>query len=139
MCLQCSTNAVLVARDVLPGVSLFRSVVGHRDWPAGWYGLVESNDPFHVFPTLMADPKFTDEELEAQASDTVAAENAYEADVTAFRDNLNLSFTTAGEIFVMCQALGYERTVHGFVEYWLMDHIARKVTTDGAAAPIPGA
>lgn len=138
MCLQCTTEAVVVARDVLPGTILMRAVVDSPEWPAGWYGLVESNDPFMVFPTLLADPKFPDDVLNAEAPETVAAENAYSEAVTAMRDNLNLSFTTAGEVFQDCIQRGYDRKVHGDVEYWLLDHLARKAKDVVASEPLPG-
>lgn len=49
MCMQCSTNAVEVARDVIPGYTLYQATKGHRNWPVGWYGLVLCNDPEFVF------------------------------------------------------------------------------------------
>lgn len=46
MCKLCSTEAVLYAKEVLPGVGLARATVRHGSVRPGDWGLVECNDPF---------------------------------------------------------------------------------------------
>lgn len=61
MCLQCMTEAVNVLgknKELLPANDfdgpwfLMKAVKDHKDWPAGWYGLVRYNDPDFVFKSL---------------------------------------------------------------------------------------
>lgn len=127
MCTQCYTKAITVVKDVFPGTDLMRAVVGHPEWPEGWYGLVECNDPFAVFPSLVADPDFSDDVMNAAAPETVSALNAYDAAVVTFSENLKLTFTGFGELFVACTKAGYDSKTDGFAEYWLFDYLARKV------------
>lgn len=132
MCTQCLTEAVVVVDDVLPGMTLMRAVVDHAEWPAGWFGLVKRNDPLVVFPVLVADPDFSDEVINAGGADVEAALAAYDAAVKSFDENLKLTFTGFGELFMACTQAGYDSKVHGFAEYWLVNHLARKVAASSA-------
>lgn len=134
MCLQCTVSAVVIAENVLPGCTLMKSMHDDKDWPLGWYGLVYSNDPFMVFPTLSIDPKFSDDMLNAEAPETVAAENAHYKAVIAFREQAKLTWTTAGEIFAACVAEGYDRAVAGDIEFWLLDFISQRA--NDAQSPV---
>ena len=128
MCLQCDTKAVIVQQDILPGFSLYQAQVDAADWPKGWYGLVECNDPTFVFAgPLLSDPTFgmSDEALNA-LKDFPAGYDEFCAAADAVGEKL-VGCPMAGYSLVRaCMEVGYRRT-DGHVHYWLLHHLATKV------------
>jgi hypothetical protein len=58
MCLQCETEAVNLG-EIVPGYVLMQARKDHPDWPVGWFGVVDINDPTFVFQwTPVCDPYF---------------------------------------------------------------------------------
>ena len=131
MCLQCTTQAVAVLEDVLPGFSLYQAQIDAPEWPAGWYGLVECNDPTIVFPgPLLADPTFgmSDEQLDA-LKDFPEGYDAFTQAADVLGEKLVLPALAGYHITKACMALGYSNAEHGHLHYWLLQHLATKVGT----------
>ena len=129
MCLQCTTKAVAVLPDVLPGFSLYQAQVGAPEWPEGWYGLVECNDPTVVFPgPLLADPTagMTDEQLNAHKDFPPGYQEFTDA-ADALGQRLVLPAMDGYRLAAACKAHGYDDKEHGFLHYWLMQYLAGKV------------
>jgi len=132
MCLQCTTNAILVKENIIPGYNLMESQVGHIDWPGGLYGLVRSNDPDFVLYDLLSDPTndMSDNEIAALADD--------DPRWIQHEEHTRLCFDEAkrfvcdpmkGYSFVnACIQAGYKPQEHGSnVIMWFVDYAARQV------------
>lgn len=125
MCLQCNTKATVVMEGVLPGYTLMQATEGTERWPAGWYGLVQANDPLLVFPGLVCDPLFESDqdlppELESACDDFMSA-------VARMREYLSMSFSDAVRLSLVCREAGYARDRHGDIECWLLHHLTCRV------------
>jgi hypothetical protein len=131
MCLQCIAKAERLVENAIPGYSLYRATVGAPGWPAGWYGLVECNDPTIVFPRLVADPAIPDGE---ETDENMVEFDAFIAAADALRDNINLTLNQAGPMYLACIQAGYDDKKHGFVECWLTNHLAIQAAS---AIPVP--
>lgn len=129
MCLQCITKAVIVQQDILPGFSLYQAQVDSPEWPKGWYGLVECNDPTVVFPgPLLADPTFgmPDDQLNALPAFPDGYDEFIETADT-LGEKLVLPAMAGYRIIQASMQLGYSDVDHGFLQFWLMHHLAIKV------------
>lgn len=129
MCLQCTTNAIAVVPDVLPGFSLYQAQVGAPAWPEGWYGLVECNDPTLVFPgPLLIDPtaSMTDAQLNALPEFPPGYQKFTEA-ADALGEHLMLPPTDGYRLTAACMAQGYDNKRDGHLHYWLLQYLAGKV------------
>ncbi|GBG14434.1 secretion system protein E [Novimethylophilus kurashikiensis] len=131
MCLQCLTEARVIAADVLPGYSLLQSTADNPDWPKGWFGLVRQNDPDLIFEgPLYADPTagLDDDAVEEQ----VESRDFDEFCVAAGRLHQALSSMGAMpgyQLVEACRRQGYNMDRDGHeVAYWLMHHLANTVT-----------
>jgi hypothetical protein len=132
MCLQCTTEAVKILEDVLPGFHLYQAKVDAPEWPAGWYGLVECNDPTIVFPgPLLTDPTFglSDEQLSAM-KDFPDGYDAFTQAADALGEKLVLPALAGYHIIKASMQLGYSDAEHGYLQFWLMHHLASKVAAN---------
>jgi hypothetical protein len=132
MCLQCTTQAVTVHPDIIPGFTLMQSKVDSKEWPAGWYGLVESNDPSIVFPgPLLKDPTFgmTDDQLNALPVFPPGYQEFTDA-ADVLGEHLVLPARDGYCLFAACKSVGYSDAEHGFVHYWLLQHMATAVESN---------
>ena len=133
MCLQCSTQATLMVEKILPGWQLYQAMVTAERWPAGWYGLVQSNDPALVFPAegLCSDPcaNMTDVEIDALSLDSPEwrGYQAHSAYVRTHFTLFKMTPKTAWRLVQACIQAGYKPEEDGDVEWWLIDYIARKL------------
>lgn len=126
MCLQCLTNAELVQEEVLPGFALYVATKGHPAWPAGHFGLIQTNDPLVVFPgPVLADPlaDMTDAEIDA-LPDFPEEYKRYSEAASALEASLNaLGINGAAWLVHACIQAGYHPGTSGSLEYWLMHHL----------------
>lgn len=132
MCEQCVANAKLVISDVVPGFSLMVAEGGSEDWPKGWYGLVECNDPTMVFPTLEIDPLFGVSVAELDTTggqpEVLAQESLHLDAVMAFQERVPASLMANYRLVSACFVAGYDPELHGtYVESWLIHHMASKL------------
>lgn len=130
MCEQCITQAITVQEDVIPGFTLMQSKLGSAEWPEGWYGLVEMNDPTIVFPgPLLKDPTagMSDEQLDA-LPDFPEGYNEFTQAADKLAEKLVLPAMDGFRLVTACKSLGYSDVEHGFLHYWLLQHLANKVS-----------
>lgn len=110
MCLQCVVEAEEVVRDIVSGYSLYVATNDTEpdDWPKGWYGLVQINDPDFVFPCDFYGSDGIDGQLPGGSSK--ALDYFY---MTPFH----------GHRFIeACKASGWEgHDVHGHPELWFLE------------------
>ncbi len=130
MCMQCSAEAETLKEGILPGYTLMRSTKATHDWPLGWYGLVECNDPLFVFKgPLRRDPcdGLTEDDLTAMPSypdgyDEYAelAEELTQVEIGGLVDTYK--FVKA------CMDVGYNPATHGTqIGYWLGHYLATQI------------
>jgi hypothetical protein len=137
MCLQCITKSKVIQKDVLPGFTLRQSTVDHEEWPLGWYGLVEMNDPTFVFPgPLLPDTTegHSDEELN-DLPDFPAGYNEFCAAADVLAEKLVGDPMSGYRLVDACMQVGYKMD-DGHVHYWLMNFLAKKVgvSTESSAS-----
>jgi hypothetical protein len=138
MCLQCTTQATVVKADILPGFSLMQSQLDSPEWPKGFYGLVETNDPTLVFAgPLLKDPTHSlgDDELNALPG-FPAGTDEFDAAAWLLRDQLVLDAVTGWRIVQACIERGYRPAEDGYLHRWLMQYMAMQVesVTDVSAS-----
>lgn len=129
MCEQCLAQAKSIKAEVLPGFSLMQATVGSENWPAGWYGLVECNDPMLVFPGPLA------KEPPAAAvysDDDDAAYTAFSEAVERLKAQLLLPAMDGYLLIQACSEAGYRINVDGEPAFWLMNHLANQVEPQAA-------
>lgn len=129
MCLQCSADAVKIKGDILPGFSLYQAQTDTKEWPKGWYGLVEGNDPTVVFKgPLLTDSTagMSDEVLDAMAEFPAGYEEYTEA-ADQLGERLVLDAYDGYRLVSACIQVGFRPNDHGFIHYWLMDFMAQRV------------
>lgn len=129
MCLQCTTNAIAVFPDVLPGFSLYQAQTGAPEWAEGWFGLVECNDPTVVFPgPLLTDPLAGLSDEQVNALDDMPPEYQRFTDAAdALAEHLVLPATDGYRLTAACIAQGYDHKRDGHLHYWLLHYLASKV------------
>ena len=129
MCLQCTTNAVTVKENVLPGFTLMLSQKDADGWPKGSYGLVELNDPTVVFAgPLLKDPTvgMSDKELNALSVEPEGNEAFLQA-ADELGTHIILDAVIGHRLVQACIACGFSSQDTGHLRYWLMHHLATQV------------
>jgi len=131
MCLQCLTKARIIKRDILPGYTLMKATVGHKDWGLGWYGLVQRDDPDFVFPLRpLPDPsrgKNLDKDEKAYKSWMLWAKETDWME-TFFKCDPETGYA----LYKACLRAGYRPKRDGFrLVYWLRDYMGRSLTNRG--------
>lgn len=128
MCKQCKTRATMIRRNVLPGYTLMQAQRGADTWPAGWYGLVRSNDPDFTFPAPMAANPFGNGYYPSEEW-TPEQDTQYEAFIEYIKtiQPLFQSDPLTGSSFVdACRKAGYTNT-EGDPIAWFVNHAAEQV------------
>lgn len=136
MCLQCDVDAVTLFDTILPGFSLMQAKKNTVEWPEGWYGLVEINDPTVVFPgPLLADPTagMTDEQLNALPN-LPAGYDEFTAAADTLAEHLILPAMAGYQLATACQARGYNPEKDGYIHYWLLHYLATTMHTPTGSA-----
>ncbi len=136
MCEQCTTEAVTVISDVLPGFTLMQAKLNGHDWQAGQFGLVECNDPMVVFDgPLLADPTtgLSDEEINALSEQSQADLDRYLTVAEEFDDKLVLDARSGYRLVQACMTKGYCPDTGGNVGFWLMNYLATQVLSGAPA------
>lgn len=130
MCTQCSAHAVVVKRDVLPGITLMRATKDTKHWPLDWFGLVKFNDPMFVFKgPLRLDPchGLSEDDLDWMPEHP----EGYDEYATLAEEltNVKLDSLVATHEFVQaCLDAGYHPKEHGYkLGYWLGHHLAQQL------------
>lgn len=128
MCLQCITHATITAKDVLPGFTLMQSTEHHEDWPKGWYGLVESNDPSIVFegPLLIDPVKGMEPDDLDWMPEMPEGYDEYDEGAKKLTEALKVDANLGHRLVEACRQEGYDPQDHGSVAYWLLNHMAEK-------------
>ena len=133
MCLLCSTNAITVIENVLPGYHLEQATKSVPTWKAGEYGLTGGNDPDFIFPgELVADPTdgMSDDELDAlDESDArwIQSREHFKY-VESIEPRFNAGPMTGYRLVKACMDAGYDPERDGTrVLSWLVNHIAVKL------------
>jgi hypothetical protein len=131
--MQCTAEAELLKQNALHGINLFRSTRDAPGWPVGWYGLVESNDPFLVFPSLAVSPVYDlSEEALTQFLDTdasMAQEQMFQDAVIGLEIQPKPSLMQVHFLVESCMKSGYNPDEHGTrVEMWLVQHLAKLIS-----------
>ena len=127
MCLQCTTNAVTIKENVLPGFTLMQSQKDQVGWPKGAYALVEMNDPTFFFAgPLLKDPTDGLSEEEALRVDTKAYDAFFHA-ADELGPHLILDAVTGHRLVQACIACGYSSVDHGHLQYWLLHYLPTQV------------
>ena len=128
MCLQCDTEAENLG-EVVPGIVLMRAMKGCNQWEKGWYGLVESNDPFFVFDpwkhTLRPDPMFnwSDEAINASTREQTDIAWQWMEDAEKFREALVLEILEGWRLVEACKKGGYKPESDGCPAMWLFHRL----------------
>lgn len=129
MCLQCSADAVKLKSDAVPGFSLMVSQKDTPEWPKGWYGLVEINDPLCVFEgPLVRDPTIglTEDQLDVMP-EYPEGYDEYEAGAKRLRNALVLPAEAGYRLVLACMERGYNPKESGHLQFWLLNHLAEQV------------
>jgi hypothetical protein len=131
MCIQCTTNAKLIFKNIIPGYSLYQATVSVEKWQAGEYGLVRQNDPDYIWVGLPKEDlcqKLTDAEIDQLAKESLEWQS-YEQ-LRDFVQWVTPQFQGKPEqgyfLVQACLKAGYEHS-DGNVLFWLFNHIAQKV------------
>jgi hypothetical protein len=127
----------MVVKNVLPGYYLKIAVKDHQDWPKGWYGLVQCNDPDFVWkgkPKL--DPTFhmSDKEQEALPDDSPIWNdvNKFFKFIESIEPNFECDPIMGYQLVEACKKAGYDEKKHGLrVIAWLSHHMAEKIKKRG--------
>ncbi len=138
MCLQCSTAAETLAKNVLPGFSLMRATQSTEGWQAGQYGLVEMNDPLVVFDgPLLRDPSegLSDEAINALSEDAFAEVERFLEAGGALNQQLKVDPVAGYRLTAACMQHGYDPVEGGFLGFWLMNHLAKALERTGGSEP----
>lgn len=133
MCLQCTTEAVIVYREILPEWVLMRATKDTDKWKAGEYGLVYMNDPDFIWsgePIEDQTADMTDDEINVLTDDDsrwISSNNHFD-----FVDSIEGKFVCdpmkGYRLIRACMAAGYDPHDHGYrVVSWLVNHIAKKL------------
>jgi len=127
MCMQCLAESTLIKKDALPGYNLARATVDADGWPAGYYALIESNDPVFVFAgPLIADPTagMSDEAIDA-LEDMPAGYDAFMKAAAEMGTHLKLDALVAYRLVHTCiDELGYAPETDGAFHFWLLNYLA---------------
>ncbi len=137
MCMQCTTAAEMLAKDVLPGFSLMRAARSTEGWKAGQYGLVEMNDPSVVFDgPLLRDPSegLSDDDINALPEDAFARVERFLEAGGALNKGLKTDPVTGYRLTAACMQHGYDPVEGGFLGFWLMNHLAKAL--ERASEPV---
>ena len=136
MCEQCLADAQTIVPEVLPGYTLMRSRKDAHHWPAGWYGLVQQNDPVLVFPGPIREDPLSAPMSEAEGAErgsTVSRlEENYQSSVSTLQQQLlRLHVVVGYKLVTACIAAGYdiERDGHELA-FWLMDYMAKEIKSE---------
>jgi hypothetical protein len=106
-----------------------RATNGCEEWNKGWYGLVESNDPFFVFDpwkhTLRPDPMFdwSDDAVEGATEEQKQIGWQWIEDAEAFREALNLPIEDGWRLIEACKKAGWSQEEHGDAAMWLFHRL----------------
>lgn len=121
MCLQCITKAKLISKKpILPGFYLVQGTVGCSEWPKGYYGLVEYNDPAFIWKEKMVpEPrKLNDKEKWLDMVESIE-------DQFLCSGNDILEFY---RLVKACKEKGYDEKKHGYsVMGWIVNYIGKKL------------
>lgn len=130
MCLQCLTKARSVKKNVIPGYTLMRSTVDHKDWHAGDYGLVVCNDPDFVFKGKPTPDPSRGKNLD---KDKKAFERwkKWSSQVEAVMENFLCPPERGYRLYKACLKTGYRPHRDGYnMLYWLWDYMGRQLKKD---------
>ena len=126
MCEQCLAKAIVIKKNILPGFSLMQATTGSDAWPAGFYGLVQVNDPMVVFEgPLLQDPckGYTEDELDPMPEYPDGYEEYLEG-AQALDKGLRLHPEDGYRLVLACEAEGFSAREHGSLGFWLLDFLA---------------
>jgi hypothetical protein len=138
------TEAIIWKKRVLPGYTLMRAQVDFDVMKKGMYGLVRCDDPdviWDVEPVIDPLADISDKDVDAldRLSDLWSAHELYNERALEFAEWFRLDYERIGskyknwgmhpdvayDIIDACKQVGYDREKHGYVEFWLLNHIAR--------------
>jgi hypothetical protein len=122
----------MVKEQILPGYFLVMATKEIEEWPKGWYGLVQCNDPDFVWkgrPRPLHLYNLSDKEIKAIPIKTLKKWNKEEY---KFIDEIEDQFVTdpmkGYQLVAACKKAGYNPKKHGYnVLMWLMDYMGRKL------------
>lgn len=151
MCEQCEAQALMWNGEVVPGYRLIQAQKDGMYMKAGWYGLVECNDPDFIFsanPTKEPCADLSDEAWEQISAEMQQAEDDWIDKVHEFEHQLTIDpryyetgkkadgtpwkspyvgvdIRTSYQLYRACLKAGYHPHKHGSNVYaWLFHRIA---------------
>lgn len=133
MCLQCLTKAKIIVQDVLPGYGLVKAMVGHDDWPKGFYGLVRCNDPDFIWEGRpLIDPLFNMPGKQINSLQKNSRLLRQNRDFFDLVEKMEPQFEVSPEsgyfLYKACKKDGYNEKKHGYrLLCWLVHHMALKM------------
>lgn len=135
ICLQCVCEAETWG-EVIPGWHVMISKKYHEDWPDGWIGLVQSNDPSVIFDPweieVLTDPYFDDPD----EGDPIWKDKAISDQFDKFIDSAS-EFEQLLEgppefgydLVRSASKVGYNRDESGSFSIWLFHKISELILT----------
>lgn len=157
MCEQCTAQVLLWRKPIVPGFGLVKAQIDGHFMRAGWYGLLECNDPSMLFGVEPEkDPYWgmTDNEIDKAPkelhdqfmdwSEKVEvfeqqlmthidqfAIDAFNADKTPWTSpNKGTDLMTVYALIEACKEAGWDKKQHGSVQRWLLHRIAVHIETE---------
>lgn len=124
MCLQCETDAVSLKDDILPGFYFVQARKHHEDWPAGWYGLVECNDPAFIWEKKpLPEPK---KETDGGVDEWMKwFDNVVSPTYDSFLES-GSDILAYFRLVKACKKVGYDEEKDGFnIMCWLVNHLSK--------------
>jgi hypothetical protein len=120
-------QSTLIKENALPGYNLVRATVDADGWPAGYYALIEVNDPVFVFAgPIIADPTAGMSDEAINALDEMPA--GYDAFMKAGEEmstHLKLDARVGYRLVKTCvDELGYSPETDGVFHFWLLQYLA---------------
>lgn len=138
MCLQCVVDAEHV--DIpIEGWYLARSRRDRPEWPKGWWGLGQLNDPvvvFQVTPISNPTEDLSDDELDAAPDDVVSAWMRFLEQLHSFEERLVMGPVDGHDLYERCREAGYDPDRDGHhLAHWLFSELGKAIERTGVREP----
>lgn len=130
MCLCCETKAKTIRRNILPGYNLLKGMVGHPEWPIGYYALQRWDDPDFIFkekPSIDPSKNWTTEKS-LKNEKLYAAYLIWAKETEAMEDCFKCSPELGYELYKACLKAGWHPKRDGFrLSFWVRNYMGKKM------------
>lgn len=135
MCLQCLAKSKMIYENIFPGYFLVKGTVEVKnEWPKGWYGLVQCNDPDFIWEEKITPNPYhglTGKEINKGSKSLHDKYHRWSKMLDSIKDDFcecQADPMTSYQFVSACMKAGYRPKRDGFnVMHWFVDYVGEKM------------